>query len=238
MATTAEECLRALERALLREEARLRRSRARLAALRRANRRLLAQGFQAQARGQDPIVDAAVHRALHKTLDGLRQAASIVKAAEDLLQPGSTLGLAEAHHRAGPSGGQPACTLQAGPLTLDRETNVALVTAGSPGTALLTPFVAPSGVACRGTGAGKCGERRAALTPSEAGLLTLLMERPGHIWSCRDLARLALGYDVVESEAVEIVRPHISRLRQKLEPDPLQRRLIRTVRGQGYLLSP
>jgi DNA-binding response OmpR family regulator len=63
------------------------------------------------------------------------------------------------------------------------------------------------------------------------------MGRPGRAWSCRELARLALGYDVVGPEAVEIVRPHISRLRRRLEPDPLQPRLIRTVRGQGYLLS-
>ena len=82
------------------------------------------------------------------------------------------------------------------------------------------------------------GQRRAALTSSEVRLLALLMERPGRVLSCRDLAREALGYNVVEAEAVEIVRPHISRLRQKLEPDPLQRRLIRTVRGQGYLFSP
>lgn len=135
-------------------------------------------------------------------------------AAEGLIRPGSVPGSAPpaAHpsaHRASPQ----AAGLRAGILDLDRETNVALV-------------------------AGPGGERRAALTPSEARVLALLMERPGHVWSCRDLARLALGYDVVDAEAVELVRPHISRLRQKLEPDPLQPHPIRTVRGRGYLLSP
>jgi DNA-binding response OmpR family regulator len=109
-----------------------------------------------------------------------------------------------------PGGAAPS--FQVRHLALDRETNVVTLAAGR-------------------------GQQHAALTPSEARLLALLMDRPGHVWSCRDLARLALGYDVVEAEAVEIVRPHISRLRRKLEPDPLQPRLIRTVRGQGYLLS-
>jgi DNA-binding response OmpR family regulator len=103
--------------------------------------------------------------------------------------------------------------LRVGALALDRETKVASVAAGA-------------------------AERQVALTPSEARLLALLLERPAHVWSCRDLACLALGYDVVQAEAAEIVRPHISRLRQKLEPDPLQPCFIRTVRGRGYLLSP
>ena len=176
MATTVEERLRALERVILREEARLRRARAQVAVLRRAYRRLPGDS----PGGTEPAIAQALTRRRAPT---------------------------------GPSGEPPVCFLQAGSLALDRETNVAFMAAGS-------------------------GERRAALTPSEAGLLALLMERPARVWSCRDLARLALGYDVVETEAVAIVRPHISRLRQKLEPDPLQPHLIRTVRGQGYLLSP
>jgi DNA-binding response OmpR family regulator len=178
---TIEERLRALERALIREEASLRRARVRVAALLRAHRRLLAYSPQGGATG------------------------ALTQTSKSAAEPACA--------SSGPSGRQPSGTHQAGPLALDRETNVVLVLAGP-------------------------GERRVALTPSEAGLLALLMDRPGHVWSCRDLARLALGYDVVGSEAVEIVRPHISRLRQKLEADPLQPRLIRTVRGLGYILSP
>ncbi len=50
--------------------------------------------------------------------------------------------------------------------------------------------------------------------------------------------RGALGYDLGGPEARDIVRPHISRLRKKIEPDPTQPRLIVTVRGKGYMLSP
>jgi DNA-binding response OmpR family regulator len=75
------------------------------------------------------------------------------------------------------------------------------------------------------------------LTMNEAALLAHLMLNPDHVSSCRELARDALGYDVTEKEAQDIVRPHISRLRKKIEPDPAHPRLIRTVRGRGYLFT-
>jgi DNA-binding response OmpR family regulator len=62
------------------------------------------------------------------------------------------------------------------------------------------------------------------------------MERPDQVISSRELARAALGYDVTEQEARNIVRPHIFRLRRKLEADPKEPRLVRTVRGRGYFL--
>lgn len=77
----------------------------------------------------------------------------------------------------------------------------------------------------------------AELTANEAVLLAYLLQHPNTVVSCRDLACLALGYDVSEVMAQGIVRPHISRLRRKLERDPSRPRLIRTVRGKGYLLS-
>jgi DNA-binding response OmpR family regulator len=75
------------------------------------------------------------------------------------------------------------------------------------------------------------------LTASETALLAHLMERPNRVCTCRELARDALGYDVQMREAQEIVRPHVSRLRAKLEADRTQPSLIRTIRGKGYLLS-
>jgi DNA-binding response OmpR family regulator len=62
------------------------------------------------------------------------------------------------------------------------------------------------------------------------------MRWPNKVVSCRELAREALDYDVSEREAQELVRPHLSRLRQKLEQDPSQPSLIRTIRNKGYLL--
>ena len=82
------------------------------------------------------------------------------------------------------------------------------------------------------------GSLNTVLTTSEAALLAYLMQHPDTVFSCRQLARAALGYDVSGREAQRIVRPHIFRLRKKIEPDPAHPRLIRTIRGKGYLLSP
>jgi two-component system phosphate regulon response regulator OmpR len=104
--------------------------------------------------------------------------------------------------------------LRRGDVTLDREKNLVFLSSG------------------------RKGERRTVdLTASETALLARLMRQPTRVLSCRALARDALNYDVFEREAQEIVRPHISRLRQKIESDPAEPRLIHTVRGKGYMFS-
>jgi DNA-binding response OmpR family regulator len=105
--------------------------------------------------------------------------------------------------------------LRCGPITLDLEKNLAVV-----------------------SGSDDAGSLNTELTASEAALLAYLMQHPDIVFSCRQLARTALGYDVGEREAEDIVRPHISRLRKKIEPDPAHPRLVRTIRGKGYLFSP
>lgn len=79
--------------------------------------------------------------------------------------------------------------------------------------------------------------RSAELTANEVALLAYLMKHPDTVFSCRQLTGTALGYDVREREARTIVRPHISRLRKKIEPDPAHPRLVQTIRGKGYLFS-
>jgi two-component system KDP operon response regulator KdpE len=69
-------------------------------------------------------------------------------------------------------------------------------------------------------------------------LLACLMQRPNTIFSCRELAQTALGYDVSAQEARGIIPPHICRLRKKIEPDPDRPRLIRTTPGKGYFFAP
>ena len=76
------------------------------------------------------------------------------------------------------------------------------------------------------------------LTLSETKLLAYLMQRPGIVLPCSELAQAALGYDVEEQSAPGIIRPHICRLRKKIEPDPDHPRLICTVPGKGYLFTP
>jgi len=104
--------------------------------------------------------------------------------------------------------------LRVGPVTLDRQKRLVIVAMGSTDNVL-----------------------RAELTPSEVTLLAYLMQRPGVVVSCQELCR-ALGYEVSAEEAQVIVRPHISRLRKKVEPAPERIQLIRTVLARGYVFSP
>ena len=79
--------------------------------------------------------------------------------------------------------------------------------------------------------------RQVELTRNETSLLARLMQSPDTALPCRDLARNPLGYEVSEREAEEIIRPHISRLRNKIEYDPAHPALIRTIHGKGYLFA-
>jgi two-component system response regulator ResD len=76
------------------------------------------------------------------------------------------------------------------------------------------------------------------LTSCESALLACLMQRPGIAIPCWQLAQEALDYSLGDEEASAIIRPHISRLRKKIESDPTRPRLIHTVRGRRYLFSP
>ncbi len=75
------------------------------------------------------------------------------------------------------------------------------------------------------------------LTAGETAVLASLMVRPGYVLSCRELVRSAWGYDLRETEAQRLIRPHISRLRRKLEANPKAPRLIHTVRQRGYYFA-
>ncbi|MGB9594534.1 MAG: winged helix-turn-helix domain-containing protein, partial [Anaerolineae bacterium] len=75
-------------------------------------------------------------------------------------------------------------------------------------------------------------------TGNEMALMAQFLRNPDTVFSCRRLAKAALGYEVSEREAAEIIRPHISRLRRKVEPNPAKPRVIRTIRGKVYLYSP
>ena len=114
-----------------------------------------------------------------------------------------------------PSPERPMRFLRCGPVVLDLEKHRAVV-----------------------RGPDDTGSLNIELTASETALLAYLMQHPDTVFSCRQLARAALGYDVGKREAQDIVRPHISRLRKKIEPSPPYPRLIHTIRGKGYLFSP
>lgn len=80
------------------------------------------------------------------------------------------------------------------------------------------------------------GGRRVDLTPAEFDILTYLVRHRDRVVSCRELAGHLRGWEVDERDARSLLRSHVHRLRRKLEADPARPRLIRTVRGNGYLV--
>lgn len=144
-------------------------------------------------------------------------------AADYLLKPASVHDIAAAIARAleqraqegPPRVTSPGDFMRVGPVILDRERHLTIVAEADGADSL-----------------------RAELTVSESALLTHLMQHPHTVFSCCELARDVLGYDVSKGEAQKIVRPHICRLRKKVEPHPDHPRLIRTVPGKGYSFAP
>lgn len=78
--------------------------------------------------------------------------------------------------------------------------------------------------------------RTVALTPAELDLLEALAKRPNRVLSRSQLLDLAQSREGHESARSVDVR--ITRLRRKLESDPDNPTLIRTVRGEGYMFVP
>jgi DNA-binding response OmpR family regulator len=77
-------------------------------------------------------------------------------------------------------------------------------------------------------------EKQLDLTSSEYNLLVCLVNAAPKAVSSRHLLNAALGYDAEEAEAAELIKWHIHKLRQKIEPNPQQPRYLKTVRYQGY----
>jgi DNA-binding response OmpR family regulator len=77
------------------------------------------------------------------------------------------------------------------------------------------------------------------VTATEFRLLATLARRFGEVIGPADLLRQAQGHDIAgDEEAYRIVKVHVHRLRQKIEPDPAQPRYLTSVRGLGYRLGP
>ena len=77
--------------------------------------------------------------------------------------------------------------------------------------------------------------RELALTGYEFDLLRALAERAGRVLSREQLMELARGS--AEESFDRSVDVHVSHLRQKLGDDPKRPRLLKTVRGAGYVLA-
>jgi DNA-binding response OmpR family regulator len=75
------------------------------------------------------------------------------------------------------------------------------------------------------------------LTPTETRLLMVLIESLGQLVTHSQLVLLCQGYRVDNEEAAKILRPVVSRLRQKLVVIPRWDEWIKNVRGSGYVLE-
>lgn len=76
------------------------------------------------------------------------------------------------------------------------------------------------------------GDRLAPLTAKEFDLLSIFMHHPRRVFTRDQLIEQVWGYEADLEPATVTV--HIRRLREKIEPDPSQPRLLMTVWGVGY----
>lgn len=83
----------------------------------------------------------------------------------------------------------------------------------------------------------RSGSKTIFLTPAEGRLLMILSENSGKVFSHKELVLLVQGYTASPQEAPEILRPLVSRLRQKLSSMPFLAEKIVSVRGTGYVFE-
>ena len=77
---------------------------------------------------------------------------------------------------------------------------------------------------------------RVAMTSAEFDLLRTLCERPGRVLSRDSLLDLTQGRSAGSFErSIDVL---VSRIRRKIEPDPLEPTMIKTVRSGGYMFTP
>ncbi len=70
-----------------------------------------------------------------------------------------------------------------------------------------------------------------SLTPRELDLLAYLMSHPSQAFTKEQLMRRVWGWDFGDTSTVTV---HVRRLREKVEDDPSDPRLVVTARGAGY----
>jgi DNA-binding response OmpR family regulator len=82
----------------------------------------------------------------------------------------------------------------------------------------------------------KRGARPVGLTAREYQLLLLLLERKGTVVSRELILRQVWNDEQASNSSSNVIEVYVRYLRQKLEEGG-ERRLIHTIRGQGYCLS-
>ncbi len=80
------------------------------------------------------------------------------------------------------------------------------------------------------------GDAEVAINGAEFDLLSVLVKHPNRVLSRDDLISWIKGYERDAFDRSVDVR--VTRLRRKIEADPLHPQYVRTVRGEGYLFNP
>jgi DNA-binding response OmpR family regulator len=83
----------------------------------------------------------------------------------------------------------------------------------------------------------RSGSQTIFMTPAEGRLLRIFVEHVGKVFTHRELVLLVQGYSTTQQEAPEILRPLVSRLRQKLADAPSLMARVVSVRGTGYVFE-
>ena len=78
-------------------------------------------------------------------------------------------------------------------------------------------------------------EAPVSLTPMEYGILKMLMEHPGKVFSSEEIYREVWKGDPIANDGVVAV--HIRHLREKIEITPSEPRYLKVVWGQGYKME-
>jgi len=76
----------------------------------------------------------------------------------------------------------------------------------------------------------------ARLSTIESAIMTCLTDQVGLPVSAKSIVSMVMGRELDEDKAASLLRPHISRLRSKLEPMPQMPQHLLTVRGKGYMV--
>jgi DNA-binding response OmpR family regulator len=82
--------------------------------------------------------------------------------------------------------------------------------------------------------AARIGDRTLSLTTREFDLLAFLAAHPGQTYTKEELMRRVWGWNFGDTSTVTV---HVRRLREKLEPDPSDPRLVLTVGRAGYRMA-
>jgi DNA-binding response OmpR family regulator len=89
--------------------------------------------------------------------------------------------------------------------------------------------------------AGRCEvtaqDRPIPLTATEFRILACLARSPGRVVSGHDLVEETLHLRLPEREAMELLKVHVYRLRRKLAQNGIDPRVLRNVRGFGYMVE-